>query len=547
VVRFSQDSWCRRPQKRAEQADSVSRGVGFDQPIAAGQALSLLALSLLALSACAVGPDFAPAPAPSVSGYTPEGQLATTASSNIAGGVAQKFDMGRDIPGEWWTVFHSKELDALIAEALQANPSLQAAQAALWQAKENLYAQAGKLLPSVDANSSAERQQFSPSEFGGAGSPSIFNLYQASVNVSYAPDVFGGTRRQIEATAALADYQRFELEASYLTLTSNVVTAVVQEASLRGQIEATLDIIKAETDQLDVVRHQFEVGAAARTDVLTQQSEVATAQATLPPLQKQLEQQRHVLQALIGRFPSEARRDHISLAILRLPTHLPVSLPSQLVEQRPDVRAAEAQVHQASAQIGVAVAARLPQFNLTGAYGTAALTTATMFSPATIVWSAVASGTQPIFHGFTLLHQQRAAEAAYDQAQAQYKNTVLGAFQNVADALRALQLDAATLRADRAALAASSETLDLARGQYSLGAITYVTLLNAQRSYQQSLLAVVQAQAARYADTAALFQALGGGWWNRDDVLPNPLSPETNAIDDTVAHPAGAQPTELNQ
>jgi NodT family efflux transporter outer membrane factor (OMF) lipoprotein len=426
----------------------------------------------------------------------------------------------------------------LIVEALRANPSLQGAQAALWQAKENLYAQAGKLLPTVDANASAERQQFSPAEFGAPGAPSIFNLYQASVNVAYAPDVFGGTRRQIEATAALADYQHFELEATYLTLTSNVVTAAVQEASLRGQIEATLDIIKAETGQLDVVRHQFDVGAAARTDVLTQQSEVATAQATLPPLQKQLEQQRHVLLTLIGHFPSEARRDHLTLAALRLPTHLPLSLPSQLVEQRPDVQAAEAQLHQASAQIGVAVAARLPQFNLTGDYGTAALTTAAMFSPSTIVWTAVASGTQPIFHGFTLLHQQRAAEAAYDMAEAQYKSTVLGAFQNVADALRALQLDAATLRADRNALTAASDTLDLARGQYRLGAITYVILLNAQRSYQQARLSVVQAQAARYADTAALFQALGGGWWNRDDVLPDPLSPEAKAIE----HPGAPLP-----
>ena len=212
-------------------------------------------------------------------------------------------------------MFHSKELDGLIAEALQANPSLQAAQAALWQAKENLYAQRGKLLPSIDANSSATREQFSPAEFGGAGSPSIFNLFQATVNVSYAPDVFGGQRRQIESTQAQAEYQRFELEATYLTLTSNVVTAAVQEASLRGQIEATLDIIKAETDQLDVVRNQFTVGAAARTDVLTQQSEVATAQATLPPLQKQLEQQHHVLLALIGRFPNEAVRDRLTLAV----------------------------------------------------------------------------------------------------------------------------------------------------------------------------------------------------------------------------------------
>lgn len=509
-----------RPSAFAQQACGV-RGFGVFASKAARTALSLLALS-----ACAVGPDFAVPPAPPVSGYTPEGRPATTASIDIAGGAAQRFDIGRDIPGEWWKVFHSKELNGLIAEALQANPSLQAAQAALWQAKENLYAQEGKLMPSFDANASAQRQQFSPAQFGGAGAPFIFNLFQTTVNVSYAPDVFGGQRRQIEATAAQADYQRFQLEASYLTLTANVVTAAVQEASLRGQIDATRDIIKSQTDQLAVVRNQFDAGAAAKTDVLTQQSEVATTQATLPPLQKQLEQQRHILLALIGRFPNDASDDHITLMSLRLPTDLPVSLPSQLVEQRPDVRAAQEQLHQASAQIGVAIANRLPQFTLTGDYGSAAVTTAALFTPGALIWSAAASGTQPLFHGFTLLHQQRAAEAAYDQAGAQYRSTVLAAFQNVADALRALQLDAATLKAQRAALRAASDTLELSRGQYRLGAITYLTLLNAQRSYQQALLAVVQAQAARYADTAALFQALGGGWWNRADIAPNPYTPD---------------------
>ncbi len=246
--------------------------------------------------------------------------------------------------------------------------------------------------------------------------------------MSYAPDVFGGQRRQVEAEAALADYQRFELEATYLTLTSNVVTAAIAEASLRGQIAATLDIIKTETNQLDVVRQQFNVGAATRTDVLTQESEVATTQATLPPLQKQLEQERHMLLALIGRFPNARRRDRLMLASLRLPTDLPLSLASQLVEQRPDVRAAEAQLHQASAQIGVAIANRLPQFTLTGDYGAAASNAATLFAPSTIIWSAAASGTQPLFDGFTLLHQERAAKAAYDMAEAQYRNTVLGGF-----------------------------------------------------------------------------------------------------------------------
>jgi NodT family efflux transporter outer membrane factor (OMF) lipoprotein len=497
--------------------------------------MSGAAFAAIGLASCAVGPDFNSPPPPPVAGYTPGASPVATTSAEVEGGAAQKFAMGGDIPGEWWKVFHSRELDGLIAEALAANPSLQAAQASLWQAKENLYAQNGKLFPSITANPTATREQFSPAEFGTAGSPSIFNLFQATVNISYAPDVFGGQRRQIESTQAQAEYQRFELEATYLTLTSNVATAVIAEASLRGQIDATLDIIKAETDQLDVVRNQFTVGAAAKTDVLTQQSEVATAQATLPPLQKLLEEQHHVLMALIGRFPNQATRDHLTLASLQLPMRLPVSLPSQLVEQRPDVRASEAQLHQASAAIGVAEANRLPQFTLTGQYGSAALNTASLFTPSTLIWSAAASGTQSIFDGFQLLHLQRAAEAGHDLAFAQYKSTVLAAFQNVADALRALQLDAATLRAQRAALAAASDTLDLSRGQYKLGAITYVILLNAQRSYAQARLATVQAQAARYADTAALFQALGGVWWNRIDVAPNPYSKDDS--DDHVAAP----------
>ncbi|MGH6675661.1 MAG: TolC family protein, partial [Xanthobacteraceae bacterium] len=265
-----------------------------------------------------MGPDFKVPLAPAGAGYTPEDHAAGTAAIDVTGGASQKFEPGRDIPGEWWTLFHSRELDGLIAAALRNNPSLQAAQAALWQAKENLYAQRGKLFPTVSANGSGTREQFSPAEFGETGAPFIFNLFQATVNVSYAPDVFGGQRRQIEAQAALADYQRFELEATYLTLTANVVTAAVAEASLRGQIAATRDIIKTETDQLNVVQQQFNVGAANKTDVLTQQSEVATTQATLPPLEKQLEQQRHVLLALTGRFPNARPRDHLTLAVLRL-------------------------------------------------------------------------------------------------------------------------------------------------------------------------------------------------------------------------------------
>jgi len=500
-------------------------GFGFSGPRAGG-----VALLLLPLAACAVGPDFAPPPAPPVAGYTEQTPPAATVSAPVAAGQAQRFVMGRDIPAEWWKLFHSREIDALVAEALRANPSLQAAQSTLWQAKENLYASAGALLPSADAAASATREQFSPAEFGQPGPPQIFNLYQATVSVSYAPDVFGGLRRQIEANSALTEYQRFELEATYLTLTANVVTAAIQEASLRGQIDATQQIIKAENDQLVVVRNQFEVGGANRADVLTQESEVATTEATLPPLQKQLEQQHHLLLSLIGRFPSETHGAHLRLAALRLPTDLPVSVPSQFVEQRPDVRAAQAQLHQASAAIGVAIANRLPQFALTAQYGSAALTPAALFTPEAAIWTLAAGVTQPIFHGFTLLHQQRAAEAAFTTAQAQYRNTVLLAFRNVADALKALQLDAAALKAQQRAVRTAHDTFDLTSGQYRLGAVTYLILLNAQRSYQQALLALVQAQAARFADTAALFQALGGGWWNRNDVIANPLSPEPQLV-----------------
>ncbi len=441
--------------------------------------VAAIVVSLTALAACAVGPDFAPPPAPAVSGYTPDTPPAPTTTADVAGGAAQSFVMGRDIPGDWWKVFHSKEVDVLVAEALRANPNLQAAQAALWRAKESLYASAGSMLPAVDGNAQATRQQFSPAEFGLSGPPETFSLLQTTVNVSYTPDVFGGVRRQIEANAAATEYQRFQLEATYLMLTANVVTAAVQEASLRGQIEATREIIKAQTDQLGVVRNQFDAGAATRADVLQQESEVATTEATLPPLQKQLEQQQHLLLTLIGHFPNEARNDHLTLASFTLPTKLPVSVPSQLVEQRPDIRAAQAQLHQASASIGVAIANRLPQFALTAQYGVLGLTPAELFTPASAIWTLGAGVTQPLFHGFTLLHQERAAYAAYESADAQYRKTVLTAFQNVADALRAVQLDAATLKAQQRAVRAASDTFDLTRGQYRLGAITYVVLLNA--------------------------------------------------------------------
>jgi NodT family efflux transporter outer membrane factor (OMF) lipoprotein len=467
-------------------------------------------VAALALAGCAVGPNFHSPVAPEGADFTRNGPP--------AGGAQRRLAPGGDVPGQWWAMFGSRQLDSLVEQALINSPNLQAAQAALRQAKETVYATAGTLLPQLDANASAQRQRFSPAALGVPGPALVFDLFQATVNVAYAPDVFGGKRRMLEASQAQADYQRFQLEATYLTLTANVVTAAIQEASLRGQIEATEDIIKAKRRQLALMKRQFEFGTAEKTDVLAQEADLLQTQATLPMLNKQEQQQRHLLMALTGRFPNEDQGDTFKLSMLRPPSRLPVSLPARLVEQRPDLRAAEEQWHQASAQIGVATANLLPQLNLTADYGSAASALNTLFTPSTIIWSLAGSAAQPIFHGGTLAHQKRAAVAAYEAAEAQYRNTVLLAFQNVADVLRALQDDARALNVQRRALRVARESLSLARSQYDAGTITYLVLLNAQRAEEQSRLALVQAQAARLADTVALFQALGGGWWNRSDV-----------------------------
>lgn len=477
----------------------------------------LAVVAAFALASCAVGPDFKAPAAPADAGYTPE-KLADTAATDVAGGGAQHFNSGEDIPGEWWSLFHSPALDALVKEALAHNPDLTAAQASLREAHENTLATEGNFFPTIGAEYTHTREKFSGAAFGQPNNHGFLSLNTGEVTVGYAPDVFGGTRRQVEASQAAETYQRFQLEAAYLTLTSNVVAAAVQEASLRAQIAATQDIVKAESDQLDLLNHQFQLGAVARSAVLQQTATLAQEKATLPPLQKQLAQQRDRIAALAGRFPNHPPDETFDLATLTLPQALPVSLPSRLVEQRPDVRAAEATLHQASAEIGVATANMLPQFNLTGDIGTEATTIGSMFAAGTGIWSIAAGVTQPLFHGGTLLHEKRAAEAAYDAAAAQYRSTVLSSFQNVADTLRALQSDADALQADTAAERSANESLSLARDQYRLGAVSLIELLNAETTYEQARIALVQAQAARYADTAALFEALGGGWWHRSDV-----------------------------
>jgi NodT family efflux transporter outer membrane factor (OMF) lipoprotein len=482
--------------------------------------------ALLGLAACAVGPNFQSPAAPEGAGYTPEVPANPVSTAKTKAGSAQHFDAGRDLPGEWWTLFHSTTLDALVKRALAANPDLDAAQAALRQAQENLYAGQGALFPSASASFQPSRQKISGASFGLPSDSPTLSLVTAQLNISYAPDVWGGTRRQIESLAAQVDYQRFQLEATYLTLTSTLVVAAVNEASLRAQIAVTQDIIKVDADQLNLVRQQFAVGGVPRADVLQQEATLAQSRATLPPLRKQLAQQRDQLVALLGGFPREALTAQFDLNGLRLADHLPISLPSRLIEQRPDIRASEAQFHAASASLGVAIANQLPQFAISGSLGTEALGFADLFTPTTGIWSIAGSITQTLFDAGALQHKKRAAAAGLEQAAAQYRSTVIRAFQNVADALRALQSDADLLHEQAAAERSASESYSLSRMQFRDGGISYLTLLNADRTWQQARLNLVQAQAQRFSDTAALFQALGGGWWHRSDVAPNTHGPD---------------------
>jgi len=478
-------------------------------------------LFMMLISACAVGPDFQRPDAPNVNGYTTGPLAKKTASSDAEGGAAQHFTENSDIPNQWWTLFQSPALNTLIEESLKANPDLDAAKAALKVAEENVKAQQGAYFPSMQADFTPTRQKIGKSVSGSSPLPNqqtLFSLTTAQVSVSYIPDVFGLNRRTVESLQAEADSQRFQLEAAYLTLTSNVVAAAVQEASLRAQIKATHELIDINTKMLEILRRQLATGYAAKLEVAAAEAQLAQVKGTLPPLEKQLAAQRNLLTALAGHFPSEGRPEKFELADLHLPEELPVSLPSKLVEQRPDIRAAEEQLHSASAEIGVATANMLPQFNLTAAAGDVGTSMAHLFNSTDSFWNLAAGVTQPIFQGGTLLHKKRAAEAAYDQAAAQYRSTVISAFQNVADTLQALQSDADGLKAAVESEKAAKTSLDLTREQMKVGYVNYLTLLNAEQAYQQAIINLAQAEASRFADTAALFQALGGGWWNRDEI-----------------------------
>ena len=472
------------------------------------------------LAGCTVGPDFQTPAAPAAARFTEAALLVRTVSANTAGGAAQQLVDGRDIPGEWWAVFHAPGISALVARALKANPDVAAAQATLREARENTRAEQGSLFPSLTANASAERQRQSLAAGGFGSGPSTSSVVSGQFNLSYTLDAFGGIRRQVEQLGATADYDRFELEATDLSLAANVVMAAITEASLQKQIDTTNDIIRVYASALDLTRRRFQLGGVSRVDVLQQQALLDTQAATLPGLQKQLQQERNQLAIYAGGLPSDYTAPTLDLASLTLPAELPVSLPSQLVEQRPDIKAYGALLHAATANVGVATANMLPQISLTGSYGREGSSLSNMFTPGGIVWTIAGAVAQPIFEGGTLLAKKRAAVAAMDAAAAQYSSTVNTAFQNVANALVAIQRDAETLRASLVAQQTAAASLAVAQTQFRAGGGTYLNVLTAEETDQGARLTLVTAQAARFTDTVALFQALGGGWWNRTDVDP---------------------------
>jgi NodT family efflux transporter outer membrane factor (OMF) lipoprotein len=474
-----------------------------------------LAATML-LTSCAVGPDFLHPAAPEVGRYTREPLTASTSATDAPTGRSQHFVQGRDIPQEWWRMFKSPALNALIERSLNNNPTLQSAIATLRAANQAVYAQEGRYFPLVDANFNPTYNRTStaltPVPNSGA---TIYQLHTAQLQVSYTLDIWGLNRRMVESLQAQADSQRFQVEAAYLTLVSNIAVAAITEASLRGQIEATNELISINTKMLDILRRQLETGYANRNDVALQEAALAQVRATLPPLRKALQQNRDLLAALAGVYPSEAPHETFKLADLQLPIDLPVSLPSQLIEQRPDVRMAQEQLHSASAQVGVATADILPTFTISANAGYINTALAGLLAPQNLFWSLGGNAAQTLFDGGTLLHELQEAKDTYSAAAWSYRSTVVGAVQNVADALRALQNDADALKAARDFERASKISFDLARQQMQSGNANVLILLTAQQTYLQAVIQVVQARAARLNDTAALYQALGGGWWNR--------------------------------
>lgn len=473
-----------------------------------------LGISLLMLSGCAVGPDFKEPEAPRIKSYDQD-CLPDVIDIDGKDSQNQRFLINESIPEDWWTLFNSDALNDLVMQGMKNSPTVQSAEAALLSAQNKLMAAVGSdYFPEVSVNFSPKRLRTSGVESGLTLPPKVLSLQYASVDVSYVLDVFGGLRRQVEAVEADVENQQYLLQAAYLTLASNIVTNVVTEASLREQVEARTRAIEASEKILAITQKQYDLGAVSKTDVLNAQNQLEQQRLTLPSLQQNLTQNRNALAVLVGEFPSQKDLPVFTLDGLDLPHEIPVSLPSELVKRRPDIKSAEAQLHKASANIGVATANLFPKLTLTGNVGSKSNKGKDLFSSAASIWSIGLQILQPIFKGGALLSLREAAIADYKSALAQYQQTVLQGFQNVADTLKALQNDAKSYEASKIAELTAFQTFEITQKQYDLGAVNLTTLLNTERLYQQARAARTIAQAARYNDTTALFLSMGGGWWN---------------------------------
>ncbi len=528
-------------------------------------ASGLILITIPLITACAFGPDFKRPDAPKVSSYAPkkvphpnplpegertnerfrESQTLATASAPVPAGESQRFNPKADIPANWWTLFGSTKIDSLIERAFRASPDIASAQAALRAAQQNVIAQQGFFYPTVGVSYTPSRNKLagnmggnSPGVQGnghliqtytnpnpGNGSknngPAYFNFHVAQLSVGFVPDVFGLNSRLVESAQTQLASQKLQLEATYITLASNIVAAAIQEASLRSQIAATEKVVIINKEILDLLRTQLKLGDVSNIDVAAGESSLASAEQALAPLQAQLAQTRDMIRALAGNSPDEEVDEKFELSDLHLPQELPLSLPSRIVEQRPDVRAAEEQMHYASAQAGVAVANRLPQFALMAGIGGMADNPSWMFRSGGGFFNLAASVSQTIFDGGTLKARSRAAEQALIGAGAQYRSTVIAALQNVADTLYTIQSDANVLKQAATGAQAAETIAELTRKQYQLGAVNYQTQLAAEQNYQLADINLIQAQTSRLGDTVALYQALGGGWWNRTDTPGN--------------------------
>jgi len=469
--------------------------------------LCLIALALF-MTGCAVGPDFVRPKPPAATQYTHE---QTPEQTTTADGQAQRFQIGAKIAEDWWRLFKSPELDAVVRKAIDENPSLQSALSSLRQSQDNLRAGYGVFFPQINAGFGATREKFSEAELGGPALSTVFNLFTLNGTVTYVLDIFGGERRAVESLAAQVDYEKQTARAAYLTIVGNVVNAYIAGAAYRAEIEATEELIRFEEEQVRITENQAKAGTVPYSNVLAIRAQLAATEATLPPLRKSLTQAQHLLTALVGKIPDQWAPPTLDLAGITLPVEVPVTLPSELVRRRLDILATEAQLHSASANIGVATAAMFPSTTLSGNYGSASASITKLSS----VWSLGADLATPIFHGGTLWFQRRAAIQAYKASLSAYQQAVVTGFQQVADSLRGLEFDAKTLQAQSEALAVAARTLKLVETNYREGLVNYLQVLSADSQYQQARLGFVQAQALRLQDTSALFVALGGGSWEQ--------------------------------